>query len=92
MDIKEIIEKQIQTWYNEDTDKRCVIVIAAEDRDNNKTALSMSVMGKSGNLKVAVAQAVNSDEHFPKILDDAVKIALVEKIMRDIKKTEEEKK
>lgn len=92
MDIKEIIEKQIQTWYNEDTDKRCVIVIAAEDRGNNKTALSMSVMGKYGNLKMAVAQAVNSDEHFPKILDDAVKIALVEKIMSDIKGKEEEKK
>lgn len=91
MDIKEIIEKQVQDWYNGNTDKRCVIVIAAEAQEN-KTVLSTSILGKALNIKVAVAQAINSNEYLPKILDDAVKIALVEKIMRDIKKTEEEKK
>ena len=55
MDIKEIIEKQVQDWYNGNTDKRCVIVIAAEDQEKNKTALSTAILGKAVNIKEAVA-------------------------------------
>jgi hypothetical protein len=92
MDIKEIIEKQIQTWYNEDTDKRCVIVIAAEDLSDNKTALAMGIIGKSFDLKMAIAKALNADERLPKLLDDGVKFALVEKILSDKNEKEEEGK
>lgn len=92
MDIKEIIEKQIQTWYNEDTDKRCVIVIAAEDLSDNKTALAMGIIGKSFDLKMAIAKALNADERLPKLLDDRVKFALVEKILSDKNEKEEEGK
>jgi hypothetical protein len=91
MDIKEIIEKQVQDWYNGNTDKRCVIVIAAEDQEKNKTALSTAILGKAVNIKEAVAQAINSNEHLPKILNEAVKLALVDNLLNGTKGEEDEK-
>lgn len=90
MEINEIIEKQVKTWQEKDNEKRSVIVIATEDLADNKTALAMGIMGKAFNLKLAIAKALNTDEKLPKLLDDGVKFALVEKILSDKKEKEEE--
>ena len=50
----------------------------------------MGIMGKAFNLKLAIAKALNTDEKLPKLLDDGVKFALVEKILSDKKEKEEE--
>ena len=85
MEINEIIEKQVQDWYDGNTDKRSVIVIAAENQEN-KTALSTAILGKALNIKAAVAQAINSNEHLPKILDEAAKLALVVNLLNGTKR------
>ena len=92
MDIKEIIEKQVKSWQQENSAKRCVIIIATEDLSDNKTALAMGIMGKSFDLKIAIAKALNADERLPKLLDDGVKVALVESILSNNTKKEEETK
>ena len=92
MDIKEIIEKQVKSWQQENSAKRCVIIIATEDLSDNKTALAMGIMGKSFDLKIAIAKALNADERLPKLLDDGVKFALVESILSNNTKKEEETK
>lgn len=89
MDIKEIIEKQVKTWQEKDTEKRSVIVIATEDLADNKTVLAKGIMGKAFNLKLAIAKALNADERLPKLLDDGVKFAFVERILSDNTKKEE---
>lgn len=92
MEINEIIEKQVKTWQEKDNEKRSVIVIATEDLADNKTALAMGIMGKAFNLKLAIAKALNADERLPKLLDDGVKLALVERILSgNTKKVEETK-
>lgn len=90
MDIKEIIEKQVKSWQEENSAKRCVIIIATEDLSDNKTALAMGILGKSFDLKMAIAKAFNADERLPKLLGDGVKFALVEKILSDKNEKEEE--
>lgn len=92
MEINEIIEKQVKTWQEKDNEKRSVIVIATEDLTDNKTALAMGIMGKAFNLELAIAKALNADERLPKILDDGVKLAFVERILSDNTKKEEETK
>lgn len=92
MEINEIIEKQVKTWQEKDNEKRSVIVIATEDLADNKTALAMGIMGKAFNLKLAIAKAMNADERLPKLLDDGVKLALVESILSGNTKKEEETK
>lgn len=92
MEINEIIEKQVKTWQEKDNEKRSVIVIATEDLTDNKTALAMGIMGKAFNLKLAIAKALNADERLPKLLDDGVKLALVERILSGNTKKEEETK
>lgn len=92
MEINEIIEKQVKTWQEKDNEKRSVIVIATEDLADNKTALAMGIMGKAFNLKLAIAKALNADERLPKLLDDGVKFAFVERILSDNTKKEEETK
>ena len=89
MDIKEIIEKQVKDWYNGNTDKRCVIVIAAENQ-GDKTDFLTAIFGKGLNIKEAVAQAINSNEYLPKILDEAVKLALVANLLNGTKGEEED--
>lgn len=90
MDIKEIIEKQVKSWQEENSAKRCVIIIATEDLSDNKTALAMGIMGKSFDLKMAIANAFNADERLPMLLEDGIKFALVEKILSDKNEKEEE--
>ena len=90
MDIKEIIEKQVKSWQEENSAKRCVIIIATEDLSDNKTALNMGIIGKSFDLKMAIAKALNVDKRLPKLLEDGVKFALVEKILSDKNEKEEE--
>jgi hypothetical protein len=90
MEINEIIEQQVKSWQEENSAKRCVIIIATEDLSDNKTALAIGIMGKSFDLKMAIAKALNADERLPKLLDDGVKFALVEKILSDKNKKEEE--
>nr|DAD63617.1 MAG TPA: hypothetical protein [Caudoviricetes sp.] len=92
MEINEIIEKQVKTWQEKDNEKRSVIVIATEDLADNKTALAMGIMGKAFNLKLAIAKALNADERLHKLLDDGVKLALVERILSGNTKKEEETK
>lgn len=92
MEINEIIEKQVKTWQEKDNEKRSVIVIATEDLTDNKTALAMGIMGKAFNLELAIAKALNADERLPKLLDDGVKLAFVERILSDNTKKEEETK
>lgn len=92
MEINEIIEKQVKTWQEKDNEKRSVIVIATEDLADNKTALAMGIMGKAFNLELAIAKALNADERLPKLLDDGVKLAFVERILSDNTKKEEETK
>ena len=89
MEINEIIEKQVKTWQEKDNEKRSVIVIAAEDQEN-KTVLSTAILGKAVNIKEAVAQAINSNEHLPKILDEAAKLALVVNLLNGTKGEEED--
>jgi hypothetical protein len=90
MDIKEIIEKQVKSWQEENSAKRCVIIIATEDLSDNKTALAMGIMGKSFDLKMAIAKAFNADERLSMLLEDGIKFALVEKILSDKNEKEEE--
>jgi hypothetical protein len=92
MEINEIIEKQVKTWQEKDNEKRSVIVIATEDLTDNKTALAMGIMGKAFNLELAIAKALNADERLPKLLDDGVKLAFVERILSGNTKKEEETK
>lgn len=92
MEIYEIIEKQVKSWQEENSAKRCVIIIATEDLSDNKTALTMGIMGKSFNLKKAIAKALNADEQLLKLLDDGLKFALVENTLRDKNEKEEEEK
>ena len=91
MEINEIIEKQVKTWQEKDNEKRSVIVIATEDLADNKTALSTAILGKAVNIKEAVAQAINSNEHLPKILNEAVKLALIDNLLNGTKGEEDEK-
>lgn len=90
MDIKEIIEKQVKSWQEENSAKPCVIIIATEDLSDNKTALAMGIMGKSFDLKMAIANAFNASERLPMLLEDGIKFALVEKILSDKNEKEEE--
>lgn len=90
MDIKEIIEKQVKSWQEENSAKRCVIIIATEDLSDNNTALAMGIMGKNFDLKMAIANAFNASERLSKLLEDGVKFALVEKILSDKNEKEEE--
>lgn len=92
MEINEIIEKQVKTWQEKDNEKRSVIVIATEDLADNKTVLAMGIMGKAFNLKLAIAKALNANERLPKLLDDGVKLGLVERILSGNTKKEEETK
>lgn len=89
MEINEIIEKQVKTWQEKDNEKRSVIVIAAEDQEN-KTVLSTAILGKALNIKAAVAQVINSNEHLSKILDEAAKLALVMNLLNGTKGEEED--
>lgn len=52
----------------------------------------MGIMGKAFNLKIAIAKALNADERLPKLLDDGVKFAFVERILSTNTKKEEETK
>ena len=92
MEINEIIEKQVKTWQEKDNEKHSVIVIATEDLADNKTVLAMGIMGKAFNLKLAIAKALNANERLPKLLDDGVKLGLVERILSGNTKKEEETK
>lgn len=90
MDIKEIIEKQVKSWQEENSAKRCVIIIATEDLSDNNTALAMGIMGKSFDLKIAIENAFNADERLPKLFEDGVRFAIVEKILSYKNEKEEE--
>lgn len=90
VDVKQILEKQIQPWYEDNTDKRCALVIAAEEQGSNISAHVMCMMGRIGNIKLAVVQAMKKDEDLPKILESAMKHAFIENLIKTIK--EEEKK
>lgn len=90
MDIKEIIEKQVKSWQEENSAKRCVIIIATEDLSDNETALDIGIMGNSFDLKMAIAKALNADERLSKLLNDGVKFAIAEKILSDKNEKEEE--
>ena len=90
MDIKEIIEKQVKSWQEENSAKRCVIIIATEDLSDNETALDIGIMGNSFDLKMAIAKALNADARLSKLLNDGVKFAIAEKILSDKNEKEEE--
>lgn len=90
MDFSEEIKPQINSWQEEDNDKRSVIFITLEGAGEGKLALGVGIMGNGSNLVYSIAEALNGNNDLNELFSKGVKLASRMKL-EEIKKAITEK-
>lgn len=88
---KEKINELIDSWYNQDSDNRCAIVILGDRKDKEDTGKSSCGMLGPGNLIMAsLGTALDYDDDFKKLVAHCLLGPLGE-LLCGLKSKEEEK-
>lgn len=80
MDFDKMIMPQINSWQEEDKDKRSVIFIKLEDAGDGKRALGVGIVGSGSNIVYSIAEALNRNNDLRKLFSTGVKLASMMKL------------
>ena len=85
-----MIMPQINSWQEEDKDKRSVIFIKLEDAGDGKRALGVGIVGSGSNIVYSIAEALNRNNDFNELLCGGIKLSLTMKAEGIATETEKE--
>lgn len=84
MEIKEIIEKSLCSWVEEDKKNRSFLIITNDKDDENTISTSVGIQGSGKNVLTSIASVINEKTDVKNIIFEAIKLAAVFKVTENL--------
>lgn len=84
MEIKEIVEKNLCSWVEEDKENRSIVIIAMDKDGESDISILSGIHGSGKNVLASIAKVINKNQDIRNIIFEAIKLAAVLKATENL--------